>query len=74
MIEITLRFGLTKSITIDVRDGTTIRELLANPTNKAVLGYPENVAAVIDGVTVSQDDAVNNGDVIVLERQAAAKA
>jgi len=74
MIEVTLRFGLTKSLTVDVQPGTTIRQLLSNAGHKAVLGYPENVSAVVDGQTLSPDDAVSDGDVIVLEKQAAAKA
>lgn len=74
MIEVTIKFGLTRQITVDVPEGTTIRELTANPNNKAVLGYPENVSAVVDGVTVSADDEVSDGDTIVLEKQAASKA
>lgn len=74
MIEVTLKFGMTRQITVDVQDGTTIRTIVSNPNNKAVLGYPENVSAVIDGNTVDFDDTVSDGDVIVLEKQAASKA
>ena len=73
-ISITLRYGLTKSMTIDVNEGSSLRSILANANNRAVLGYPENVSAVIDGQTISIDELVNDGDVIQLEKQAAAKA
>lgn len=74
MIEVTLRFGLTKMLTVEVPEGTTVGTLLSNPNYKASLGYGENVNAVIDGTTVSSADTVSDGDTIVLEKQAASKA
>jgi len=74
MSEVTLKYGLTKQITIEVPEGTTVREVLSNPNNRAVLGYPENVTAINDGATMSPDDYVSDGDTIILEKQAAAKA
>lgn len=74
MIQITINYGLTKSLTTEVNDGTTVRQILTNPTHKAALGYPENVSALCDGVTLGLDDTVSDGDTIVLEKQAAAKA
>lgn len=74
MIEVTVKYGLSKTATVDVREGTTIREILANQNLKMLLGFPENVTAVSDGVTLSADDEVNDGDTIQLEKQAAAKA
>ncbi len=60
MIEVTLKFGLTKQVTREVPEGTTVRQLMTDPNNRAILGFGENVAATID--------------VIVFEQQAAAKA
>lgn len=74
MISVTLKFGLTKQVTREVPEGTTLRTILADATNKAVLGYPENVSGVVDGVTMSLDDAPSDGDTVVLEKQAASKA
>lgn len=74
MIEVTLKYGLTREITREVENGITIGELLADPNNRAVLGYGENVVAVIDGQTVSRTDGVVDGDTIVIEQQAASKA
>lgn len=73
-IEITLKFGLTKQITRSVSEGTTLRTLLSDASNKAILGYPENVSAVVDGNTIDLDEEVQDGDTIVLEKQAASKA
>lgn len=74
MYEITLKHGLTRQLTLEVTPGTTIRQLLSNANNKAVLGFPEAVSAVIDGTTIALDEQVSDGDVIVLEKQAASKA
>jgi len=74
MISITLKFGLTKQVTREVPEGTSLRQVLADATNKAVLGYPENVSGVVDGVTIGMDDELTDGDTVVLEKQAASKA
>lgn len=74
MISVTLKFGLTKQVTREVAEGTTLRTVLADATNKAVLGYPESVSGVVDGVTMNLDDELSDGDTVVLEKQAAAKA
>ena len=74
MNEVTLKYGLTKQLTIEVPEGTTLASILRNPNYKAVLGYPENISAVVDGVTLDMNDVVSNGDTIVLEKQAASKA
>lgn len=74
MISITLKFGLTKQVTRQVPDGTTLSTMLRDATNKAILGYPESVSGVIDGITVDANEPLSDGDVVVLEKQAAAKA
>lgn len=74
MIEVTVKYGLSKTSTIDVQEGTTIRQILTNNNLRLLLGFPENVTAVCDGVTLSSEDTVADGDVIQLEKQAAAKA
>jgi hypothetical protein len=74
MISITIKYGLRSEFSTEVEDGTTVRQIVQNPNIRAVLRYPENVSAVIDGQTVSLDDRLSDGDIIVLEQQAAAKA
>lgn len=73
-MEVTIKYGLTNQITVEASEGTTIRQLITNANNRAVLRYPENVVAVIDGETKDLNDTVCDGDVIVLEKQAASKA
>lgn len=73
-ISVILRYGLTNRIEVDVPPGTTIRQLLQNASYRSVLKLPENVSAVIDGMTVSLDDTVSEGDTVVFEKQAASKA
>jgi len=73
-INVTLKYGLTKQVTREVSEGTALRQMLQDATNKAVLGYPENVSGVVDGVTIGHDDELSDGDVVILEKQAASKA
>lgn len=73
-ITVTLRYGATKSITVEVQEPITIGQLISDASRRAVLGYPENVAAVVDGETVSMDTYIADGDEILLEKQAASKA
>ena len=74
MIEVTVKYGLSKTATVDVNEGSSVRDILNNQNLKMLLGFPEKVSAVCDGVTLSLDDEINDGDVIQLEKQAAAKA
>lgn len=73
-IEITIKYGLTKQVTRTVPEGTTVNDVLRDASNKAILGFPESVSAVVDGVTLGGHDSLNDGDTVVLEKQAAAKA
>ena len=74
MIEVTLKYGLTRQLTVDVADGTTIAQLAGNANYRASLGFPENVSATINGDTIDMNETVADGDVILFEKQAAAKA
>ncbi len=74
MISITVKYGLTRELTTEVAEGTTFRSIIADPTIKAVLKHPENVSAIINGDRQDLDAEVAEGDVIVLEVQAAEKA
>ena len=74
MISVTIKYGLTKQVTREVADGTTVRQILQDASTKMILGFPEGVSAVSDGLTLSMDDVLSDGDTIILEKQAAAKA
>lgn len=74
MISIILKYGLTKRLETEVRDGATVGEVLSNPNHRAVLGFPESCNAVVDGVTLQNDDVLSDGDEVIIEKQAAKKA
>lgn len=74
MIKVTLKYGLTRQIEVDCAADTTVGDLIGNSNHLAILGAPESVSGVVNGVTVSPDHYVQNGDVILLEKQAAKKA
>jgi len=73
-LEITVRFGLGNARTYSVALGTTIGQVKADATNKAALGYPNNVRALVH--RVPQDDSVRvaNNDTIELETVGTSKA
>lgn len=74
MINVTIKYGLTRSVSTEVPVGTTARDLIRDPNIRASLGNPENVKIVIDGETVPDRTTLSNNDVIVLEKQASQKA
>lgn len=74
MIKVILKYGLTRQIEVDCEANTTVGDLLSNENHLAILGAPESVNGVVNGVTVSNDHYVQAGDVILLEKQAAKKA
>jgi molybdopterin converting factor small subunit len=69
-----LKYGLTTSIDVDVSEGTTIAAIRRNPTYSIQLRLPENVVAVVNGLTVDNNYTLEDGDEVVFERQAATKA
>lgn len=73
MLTINLRYGLSKSTTVTVDQGSTISQMVT-PSVKAILGLPENVQATIDGETLSLSTPIYDNSTIVFEKQAAAKA
>lgn len=74
MLRVTLRFGMTRQITREVPQGTTVGQILSAQNNRVLLGYGENVVAVSNGVTLDQNDLIEDGSTLVIEQQAAKKA
>lgn len=76
MNTVTFRYGASRELVRDVGAGTTLGEALRDPSLglRSGLGLPENVSAVVDGRTLSQNDRFNDGDVVMFEKQAATKA
>ena len=52
----------------------TVGQVIADPNNRIVLGYGDNVQALIGGVVVSSDVVVPDGATVNLENRANQKA
>ena len=52
----------------------TVGQVIADPNNRIVLGYGDNVQALIGGVVVSGDVVVPDGATVNLENRANQKA
>ncbi len=74
MYTVTVKQGVSGTITREVVEGTTVGQLIADSYIKAHLGYGENVSIVCNGETLEDSDTINDGDVLLIEKQAAAKA
>lgn len=71
---VTIKKGLSATITRDFDDETTVGDLLADRTVLGALGAGENVRAVSGGETLDSSEYVNDYSVITLEEAAAKKA
>ena len=71
---LTIRYGLTNSITRSFSTDTRVSDILTDTSVLAALSAPESVSAVSNGQTLSRDMYVSNYDTITLEQQASSKA
>ena len=71
---VTIKKGLSATISREFDSDYTIGDLLADRGVLGVLGAGENVRAVSGGETLESDDYVNDFSVITLEEAAAKKA
>lgn len=74
MIEITLKFGISNSVTRGYKAPVTLRSILSDASVRAALQCGENVTAIDNGVTISIDAQITSSKVIRLETAAASKA
>jgi sulfur carrier protein ThiS len=74
MANVTIRYGLTNSVTRSFDEGVTVHDVLADRSIRAALSAPEAVVAVSNGDTLLGDSLVENYDSITLEQQASSKA
>jgi hypothetical protein len=74
MATVTIRYGLTNSVTRDFDDSATINDLLVDSAVRAALSAPENVRAVSNGQTLDGHNYVTGYSSITLEQQASSKA
>lgn len=77
MTTVTLRYGMTNSITREFDDeNLQINDILNDRGILGALNAPEGCVAVVSGVTLSSSDYVTNhaGATVTLEKQASSKA
>lgn len=73
MKSITIKYGADQHTTT-VADGTSVGRVVQNSTTRAMLGYGDNVKALVSGVEQSMDTEVYDGMVVQLETRANSKA
>jgi len=74
MATVTIRYGLTNSVTRDFNNDATVGDLLNDTSIRAALSAPENVRAVSNGQTLDASNYVTAFSSITLEQQASSKA
>ena len=72
-MNITIKYGLSNSITKEVDEASTVEDVIDNST-LAALNAPEGIAVVRNGNTLSEDTSLYDGDVIYLEQRSSSKA
>lgn len=70
---ITVNYG-ADSHRVYVDSENTIHQIIANPTTKAILGYGDNVKALVYGVEQSGDTKIGSVTELTLETKANSKA
>lgn len=71
---VTIRFGASNELSKAVPAGTTVGTILRDANVKAVLGFGDNVQAVVDGVVQRDTAPLDDGDVVTVETRANSKA
>lgn len=74
MITVTIRNGISNSITKEYNQGSVVGDILEDTALLGVLNATENMSAVSDSETLDLDDKLYNGQVIYLESRASSKA
>jgi hypothetical protein len=72
-MQLTIEHGM-QSVTINRPEGTTIGALLQDPNIKAVVGFGDAVTPIVEGATVDNSYALQDGDTVTLQGRAAVKA
>lgn len=73
-MQITVHYGVANSLTREMPEGSTLRDVLTNQNIMAALGASsENIVAKIDGVAQDTSQRLVPGDVVDLETRANSK-
>lgn len=73
-MQVTIHFGIGNSVSKQYPSGTTVNTVLQDTNLRAVLGYGENVRAVVDGVPQPGTAELSDGDEIHVETNVGCKA
>ena len=73
MKTITVKYG-SEVRNVIVNENTTIAQIIADPTTRVVLGYGDNVRALVNSVEMPGDAIPGNGTIVSLETRANSKA
>lgn len=71
---VTIRFGPANELTREFARNTTVSTLLGDRGIQSALGFGSNVQAVIDGEVQNPASPLADGDVVLIETKANAKA
>ena len=74
MANVTIRYGLTNSVTRSFDEGVSVGDLLPDRSIRSALSAPADVVAVSNGDTLRNSDLIEDYDSITLEQQASSKA
>ena len=73
MKKIIMKYGVdTHEVT--VTENATVGSVLRNASNKVILGYGDNVKALVHGVEQPEDAQLSDGLTLVIETRANSKA
>lgn len=71
-MNITVRYGMN-AVQLDRPEGTSVGSLLKDANAQAVLGYGDNVVAVVEGASVGHEFLLGEADEVVFQPRAAQK-
>jgi hypothetical protein len=72
-MQITIEHGM-QSVTLSRPEGTTVGNIIGDSNIKAVVGFGDNVTPIVEGSTVDNTYALQDGDTVTLQAKAAVKA
>jgi len=73
-MHVTISHGLCNLLRKEFPDGTTVGSVLADPDVKEQFGDTENMAGRVQGKLKSGDDALLDGDVLIISNEACEKS
>jgi hypothetical protein len=73
MIPITVKYGLSGSITLDFNEDVAVSTVLQDERIKNALGLPERYVVLVNGAEISESDRLYGATTLRIEKQACTK-